>query len=80
MGRTFTRASTKRTSLRLFFARNSNFRVTVLQQYRNLSFADTVAAKRKYCDICRNLPTYGMIFFDVKEPQGNSKRAEGWKR
>ncbi|KAL3082929.1 hypothetical protein niasHS_010731 [Heterodera schachtii] len=43
----------------------------IIEQYRNLSFADAFAAKRKYCDICRNLPTYGMIFFEVKEPQGN---------
>ncbi|KAI3422328.1 hypothetical protein GPALN_012851 [Globodera pallida] len=42
----------------------------IIEQYRNLSFADAMAAKRKYCDICRNLPTYGMIFFEVKEPQG----------
>uniref|UniRef100_A0A914HIY2 FERM domain-containing protein n=1 Tax=Globodera rostochiensis TaxID=31243 RepID=A0A914HIY2_GLORO len=42
----------------------------IVEQYRNLSFADAMAAKRKYCDICRNLPTYGMIFFEVKEPQG----------
>ncbi|KAL3113037.1 hypothetical protein niasHT_013502 [Heterodera trifolii] len=43
----------------------------IIEQYRNLSFADAFAAKRKYCDICRNLPTYGMIFFEVKEPHGN---------
>jgi talin len=43
----------------------------ILQQYRNLVFPDDVAAQRKYCDICKNLPTYGMIFFEVKEPHGN---------
>uniref|UniRef100_A0A914M5B0 FERM domain-containing protein n=1 Tax=Meloidogyne incognita TaxID=6306 RepID=A0A914M5B0_MELIC len=43
----------------------------IIEQYKNLIFPNDIAAQRKYCDVCKNLPTYGMIFFNVKEPVRN---------
>lgn len=38
-----------------------------LKEYRELIYEDSAAPKKKYCELCQSLPTYGVSFFLVKE-------------
>lgn len=49
------------------YAKAKELEKNIIQEYRELIYEDQAAPKKKYCELCRSLPTYGVTFFLVKE-------------
>ncbi|KAL3090978.1 hypothetical protein niasHS_007353 [Heterodera schachtii] len=49
------------------YAKAKELEKNIIQEYRELMYEDSAAPKKKYCELCQSLPTYGVTFFLVKE-------------
>lgn len=49
------------------YAKAKELEKNIVQEYRELMYEDSAAPKKKYCELCQSLPTYGVTFFLVKE-------------
>uniref|UniRef100_A0A183BVZ7 FERM domain-containing protein n=1 Tax=Globodera pallida TaxID=36090 RepID=A0A183BVZ7_GLOPA len=49
------------------YAKAKELEKNIVQDYRELMYEDSAAPKKKYCELCQSLPTYGVTFFLVKE-------------
>uniref|UniRef100_A0A1I8B0K3 FERM domain-containing protein n=1 Tax=Meloidogyne hapla TaxID=6305 RepID=A0A1I8B0K3_MELHA len=49
------------------YSRAKELEKNIIQEYRELIYEDSAAPKKKYCELCQSLPTYGVSFFLVKE-------------
>ncbi|KAI1707689.1 FERM central domain-containing protein [Ditylenchus destructor] len=49
------------------YAKGKEHEKNIVQEYRELMYEDSAAPKKKYCELCQSLPTYGVTFFLVKE-------------
>uniref|UniRef100_A0A914HYR3 Talin n=1 Tax=Globodera rostochiensis TaxID=31243 RepID=A0A914HYR3_GLORO len=49
------------------YAKAKELEKNIIQDYRELMYEDSAAPKKKYCELCQSLPTYGVTFFLVKE-------------
>lgn len=49
------------------YAKAKELEKNIVQEYRELMYEDQAAPKKKYCELCQSLPTYGVTFFLVKE-------------
>lgn len=50
------------------YAKAKEHEKNIVEEYKNIvEYADNAAPKKKYCELCQSLPTYGVTFFLVKE-------------
>ncbi|KAI6238292.1 BMA-TLN-1, isoform b [Aphelenchoides fujianensis] len=49
------------------YAKAKEHEKNIAEEYKEIIYEDQVAPKKKYCELCQSLPTYGVTFFLVKE-------------
>ncbi|KAI6179916.1 BMA-TLN-1, isoform b [Aphelenchoides besseyi] len=49
------------------YAKAKEHEKNIAEEYREILYEDQMAPKKKYCELCQSLPTYGVTFFLVKE-------------
>lgn len=48
------------------YAKAKEHEKNIAEEYKEIIYEDQVAPKKKYCELCQSLPTYGVTFFLVK--------------
>jgi talin len=48
------------------YAKAKEHEKNIAEEYREIIYEDQMAPKKKYCELCQSLPTYGVTFFLVK--------------
>ena len=71
------------------YAKAREHEKNIAEEYREIIYEDQMAPKKKYCELCQSLPTYGVTFFLVclfvllgcffaRQHSGSTRKKRNW--